>query len=46
MLQSKDIEWLNEYKNRTLIYAAYKKLTSGEGVEKVFHAYGNKKKAG
>ena len=28
MLQSKDIEWLNGYRNKTHIYAAYKRLTS------------------
>ena len=28
MLQSKDTEWLNGYKNKTYIYAAYKRLTS------------------
>ena len=28
MLQPKDIDWLNEYKNRTHIYTAYKRLTS------------------
>ena len=28
MLQSKDTEWLNGYKNKTHIYAAYKRLTS------------------
>ena len=28
MLQSKDVEWLNGYKNKTCIQAAYKKLTS------------------
>ena len=28
MLQSKDMEWLNGYKNKTRIYDAYKKLTS------------------
>ena len=28
MLQSKDIEWLNGYKNKTHIYAAYKRVTS------------------
>ena len=27
-VQSKDKEWLNEYKNKTHIYAAYKTLTS------------------
>ena len=43
MLQSKDTEWLNGYKNKTYIYAAYKRLTSylkthtyteSEGIEK------------
>ena len=28
MLQSKDIEWRNEYKSKTQIHAAYKRLTS------------------
>ena len=28
MLQSKDTEWLNEYKNKTCIYAVYKRLVS------------------
>lgn len=28
MLQSKDIGWLNEYKNNTHIYIVYKTLTS------------------
>ena len=27
MLQSKDTEWWNGYKNKTSIYAAYKRLT-------------------
>ena len=42
MLQPKDINWLNGYKNRTQIYAAYKRLiqiqrhirTENEGTEK------------
>ena len=50
MFQSKDIAWLNGYKNKTHIYAAYKRLTSdlktqkteSEGMEKVFHANGRK----
>ena len=53
MFQSKDIAWLNGYKNKTHIYPAYKRLTSdlktqkteSEGMEKVFHANGNLKKA-
>ena len=28
MLQPKDIDWLNEYKNKTCIYAVYKRPTS------------------
>ena len=28
MLQSKDVEWLNGYKNKIHIYAAYKRLIS------------------
>ena len=28
MLQPKDTDWLNEYKNKTHIHAVYKKLTS------------------
>ena len=28
MLQPKDTDWLNEYKNKTHIYAVYKKPTS------------------
>ena len=28
MLQSKDTDWLNGYKNKTHIYAVYKKPTS------------------
>ena len=28
MLQPKDTDWLNGYKNKTHIYAVYKKLTS------------------
>jgi len=29
MLQPKDTDWLNGYKNMTHIYAVYKKPTSG-----------------
>ena len=54
MLQPKDIEWLNEYKNKTLIYAVYKTPTSDLGThtnkvrrwKKIFHVNGNQKKAG
>ena len=28
MLQPRDTDWLNEYKNKTHIYAVYKKPTS------------------
>ena len=53
MLQSKDTERLNGYKNKTRIYAAYRVLTSDlkthrlkvRGWKKVFHANGNQKKA-
>ena len=52
MLQSKDIDWLNRYQNKTHLYSAYKRLTSdlktyteSEGMEKVFHANENQKKA-
>ena len=31
ILQSKDIDWLNEYKNRAHIYAVYKRSTSDLG---------------
>ena len=31
MLQPKDIDWLNGYKNKTCIYAAYKTPTSDLG---------------
>ena len=31
MLQPKDIDWLNGYKNKTGIYAAYKRPTSDIG---------------
>ena len=53
MLQPKDINWLAGHKNRTHIYAAYKRLiqiqrhikNENEGIEKVFHANENQKKA-
>ena len=38
MLHPKDTDWLNEYKNKTHIYAVYKK--------NIFHANGKQKKAG
>ena len=31
MLQPKDIDWLNGYKNKTCTYAVYKRLTSDLG---------------
>ena len=31
MPQSKDKDWLNGYKSKTLIYAAYKRPTSKQG---------------
>ena len=52
MLQSKDTDWLNGYKNRTRIYTVYKRHTSDtyrqkmRGWKKIFHANGNQKKAG
>ena len=54
MLQPKDIDWLNGYKNKTSIYAVHKRPTSdlGTHIDKVrgwkmiFHANGNQKKAG
>ena len=54
MPQPKDKEWLNGYKNKTPIYAVYKRLTSNlgthtdwkKGWEKMFHTNGDQKKAG
>ena len=53
MLQPKNIDWLNGYKNKTRIYAAYKRPTLGDtyrlkvrGWKKIFHVNGNQKKAG
>ena len=54
MLQPKDIDWLNGYKNKTRMYAVYKRPTSDIGThtdkvrgwKMVFHANGNQKKAG
>ena len=53
MPQPKDIDWLNGYKNKTHIYAVYKRPTSdlgtyrlkARGWKKTFHANGNQKKA-
>ena len=53
MLQTKDINLLNEYKNKTHIYAVYKRPTSDLGTyrlkvrgwKKKFHVNGNQKTA-
>ena len=53
MLQPKDTDWLNEYKNKTHIYAVYKKSTSDlkthinwkwEDGKNIFHVNGSKRK--
>ena len=55
MLQPKDIDWLNGYKNKTYVYVVYKRPTSDLGThyrlkvrgwKKLFHANGNQKKVG
>ena len=54
MLQPKDTDWLNGYKNKTHIYAVCKKPTSElkthrlkvRGWKNIFHANGKQKKAG
>ena len=55
MPQPKDKDWLNGYKNKTPIYAVYKRPTSKQrdtnrlkvkGWKKIFHANGDQKKAG
>ena len=54
MPQPKDTDWLNGYKNKTHIYAVYKKPTSDlktlrlkvRGWKNIFHANGKQKKAG
>ena len=54
MLQPKDKDWLNGYKNKTPIYVVYKRPTSKRGTyrlkvkgwEKVFHANRDQRKAG
>ena len=54
MLQPKDTDWLNGYKNKTHIYAVYKKPISDlttyrlkvRGWKNIFHANGKQKKAG
>ena len=55
MAQPKDKDWLNRYKNKTPIYAVYKRPTSNQGThtdwkwraeKKIFHANRDQKKAG
>ena len=55
MLQPRDTSWLNEYKNKTHIYAVYKKThfrpkdtyrLKVRGWKNIFHANGKQKKAG
>ena len=55
MLQPKDIDWLNGYKNKTRIYAVYNRphftprdtyRLKVRGWKKIFHTNGNQKKAG
>ena len=54
MLQPKDTDWLNGYKNKTHIYAVYKKHTSDLKTHRlkmrrwknIFHANRKQKKAG
>ena len=55
MPQPKDIDWLNGYKNKTHIYAVYKRphfrprdtyRLKVRGWKKILHANGNQKKAG
>ena len=54
MPQPKDKDWLNGYKNKTPIYAVYKRPISKQetyrlkvkGWKKIFHANGDQKKAG
>ena len=54
MPQLKDKDWLNGYKNKTPIYVVYRDppqnrghiQTESEGLEKIFHANRDQKKAG
>ena len=54
MPQPKDKDWLNGYKNKTPIYAIYKRPISKQGThrlkvkcwKKISHANGDQKKAG
>ena len=45
MPQPKDKDWLNVYKNKTPVYALYKRLKV-KGWKKIFHTNGDQKKAG
>jgi len=45
MLHPKVTDWLNGYKNKTCIYAVFKRHRQSEGIEKTFNANGNQKKA-
>ena len=33
MLQQKDTDWINGYKNKTCIYAVHRRVTSDPGTE-------------
>ena len=55
MPQAKDKDWPNGYKNKTPLYAAYKRPTSKQGThtdwkwragKKIFHTNRDQKKAG
>ena len=54
MFQPKETDWLNRYKNKTHIYAVYKKPTSDLKThidwkrkdEKIFHGWESQKRAG
>ena len=51
MLQPKDTDWLNGYKNKTHMYAVYKKPKDTYRLKvrrwkNIFHANGKQKKAG
>ena len=55
MLQTKDTDWLNGYKNKTPIYVVYKNTylkkrdtyrLKVKGWKKIFHANRDQKKAG
>ena len=51
MLQPKDTDWLNGYKNKTHMYAVYKKPKDTyrlkvRGWKNILHANGKQKKAG